>query len=822
MTFPVPGPHVNIMDGSSSPSAAALTLQVPSMSCGGCVARVEKALGAVPGLTGAEANLANHTVRLTSGEAAQARAALDKAGYPPLTETVRLDISGLNCGSCAARAEAALAAVPGVLSANVILPQNAAMVERLAGNAPDAALTEASTAAGYPAHLAGSPGAETRPPDPASGLRRDTLIAAVLTLPVFAMEMGGHIVPALHHLIARTIGTNTSWLIQFLLTTLVLLGPGRRFFRAGVPALLRGGPDMNSLVAVGTLAAWGYSSVALFAPSLLPAASRAVYFEAAAVIVTLILLGRWMEARAKSRAGGAIKALIALQPASARVIRAGAAREVALEEVRTGDVIELRAGEKVPVDGEVLSGQSSVDEAMLTGEPLPVPKAKGDRVTGGTINGTGVLTLRASAVGAATRLAEIIRMVETAQAARLPVQALVNKVALRFVPAVMALAALTLVVWLLAGGGPGLALVAGVSVLIIACPCAMGLATPMSIMVGTGRGAELGVLFRQGDALQSLQDARVVAFDKTGTLTEGKPEVTALIPAPGWEGQAKAEAALALVAGAEAASTHPAARAVLARATGLDLPKAAEVQEVPGRGLTAHVEGRAVVVGSKAMLRDAGIDPAGLGAAEEAAGETLLYAAIDGAPALALTLEDRIKDGAAEAVRALHASGRKVALISGDTPSAAGRVAARLGIDEVVAGVLPEGKVAAIEALKSHGKLAFVGDGINDAPALAAADIGLAIGTGTDVAIEAADVVLTSGDPRSAARAITISQATMANIRQNLIWAFGYNVALIPVAAGAFYPLTGWLLSPGLSAGAMALSSLLVVGNALRLRWVAG
>ena len=483
--------------------------------------------------------------------------------------------------------------------------------------------------------------------------------------------------------------------------------------------------------------------------------------------------------------------------------------------------MRLAPGERVAVDGTVVTGHGWIDESMLTGEPAPVEKGEGAGVTGGTVNGQSALSYRVTATGADTVLARIIAMVADAQGAKLPVQALVDRITLWFVPAVMALAALAFVVWLLVGPEPALthALVAGISVLIIACPCAMGLATPVSILVGTGRGAELGLLFRRGDALQRLSEAQIVAFDKTGTLTEGQPRVTDILTAKGFD---EADI-LTLAASAEARSEHPLARAVLAEAEarGLTLHDAEAVKAQAGRGLSATVDGRAVLIGNARALSEAGIDAGPLAdAAKRLASEakTPIFIALDTRAAALIAVADPVKPGAKAAIAALHALGVRTAMISGDTRATAGAIAATLGIDQVEAEVLPEGKVAALDALKATGTTAFVGDGINDAPALAAADIGIAMGTGTDVAIEAAEVVLMTGDPGAVADAVRLSRATMRNIRQNLFWAFGYNVLLIPVAAGLLYPLNGMLLSPMLAAGAMALSSVFVVTNALRLR----
>jgi Cu+-exporting ATPase len=622
-----------------------------------------------------------------------------------------------------------------------------------------------------------------------------------------------------------TVGLQTSWIIQFVLATLVLFGPGRHFYTKGFPALFKGAPDMNSLVAVGTGAAWGYSVVATFLPGLLPEGVRAVYFEAAAVIVVLILIGRWLEARAKGRTGAAIQALLGLQVRTARVVRGGDTVEVDVDALAVGDVILVRPGERIPVDGEVTEGSSNVDESMITGEPVPVQKAAGAAVTGGTVNGTGSLTFKAARVGSDTTLAQIIRMVEEAQGAKLPIQGLVDRVTLWFVPAVMVLSALTVAVWLLFGPDPALtfALVAGVSVLIIACPCAMGLATPTSIMVGTGRAAEMGVLFRKGDALQALSEVDVIALDKTGTVTEGQPTLTDLVTADGFD----RDRVLSLIAAVEAQSEHPIAEAIVrgARVEGIAVANATGFRSITGYGVAATVEGQEVMVGADRYMSREGIDITALAKTEAelaGRGRTALYAAIDGKLAAVIAVADPVKPASQEAVAALHARGFKVAMITGDKRETAEAIARETGIDHVIAGVLPDGKVAALDDLRAGDqKIAFVGDGINDAPALAHADVGIAIGTGTDVAIESADVVLMSGDLRGVVNAVEVSRRTMSNIRQNLVWAFGYNVALIPVAAGVLYPAFGLLLSPVFAAGAMALSSVSVLTNALRLRRIA-
>ncbi|CAI0851531.1 heavy metal translocating P-type ATPase [Serratia quinivorans] len=813
------------------PKVARLSLPVEGMTCASCVGRVERALKAVPGVDSASVNLATERADLTFTGNADSQAAvraIENAGYNVREETTELAIEEMTCASCVGRVEKALNQIPGVLEANVNLATERARVRHLAGVVSITDLEAAVEKAGYQPRRLSTATVSTEDQDTerreheARGLRRSLLIAAILTLPVFILEMGSHLIPAMHHWVLGVLGEQTSWYLQFVLTTLVLFGPGLRFFRKGIPALLRGAPDMNSLVSVGTVAAYGYSVVTTFIPEVLPQGTANVYYEAAAVIVTLILLGRTLEARAKGRTSQAIKRLVGLQAKTARVERNGETVEIPLDQVTLGDTVLVRPGEKVPVDGEVVEGTSYVDESMITGEPVPVQKGVGADVVGGTINKTGAFSFRVTKIGANTVLAQIIRLVEEAQGSKLPIQALVDKVTMWFVPAVMAAAALTFLVWLVFGPSPALtfALINAVAVLIIACPCAMGLATPTSIMVGTGRAAELGVLFRKGEALQALRDVSVIALDKTGTLTKGRPELTDLVPAEGFE----YDEVLALVAAVETRSEHPIAEAIVAAARQRNMALAAieSFEATPGFGVSASVAGRTIAVGADRFMTQLGLDVSSFQQSAQRLGEqgkSPLYAAIDGRLAAVIAVADPIKESTPEAIKALHALGLKVAMITGDNAATAAAIAKQLGIDEVAAEVLPDGKVAALKKFRSGGaRVAFVGDGINDAPALAEADVGLAIGTGTDVAIEAADVVLMSGDLRGVPNAIALSQATIRNIKQNLFWAFAYNAVLIPVAAGVLYPLNGTLLSPIFAAAAMALSSVFVLGNALRLR----
>ncbi|QET98651.1 copper-translocating P-type ATPase [Providencia stuartii] len=815
----------------SQSSANRLSLPVEGMTCASCVGRVERALKAVDNIDTAVVNLATERADITFKEHVDVDAAIraiESSGYKVREEITELAIEEMTCASCVGRVEKALTQIPGVIEASVNLATERARIRHLSGAVTAADLEAAVVQAGYkPRRLSDASTnvneqADERREQEERSLRRSLFTAAIFTLPVFIIEMGSHFIPGIHHWVANTLGQQLNWYIQFVLATLVLFGPGLRFFQKGVPALLRAAPDMNSLVAVGTAAAYGYSVVATFMPQILPVGTANVYFEAAVVIVTLILLGRTLEARAKGKTSQAIKRLVGLQAKTARVARDGKMIEIPLDEVATDDIVFVRPGEKIPVDGVVIEGVSYVDESMITGEPVPVSKEIGSEVVGGTINKTGAFSFRVTQIGSNTVLAQIIRLVEEAQGSKLPIQALVDKVTMWFVPAVMAGAVITFFIWLIFGPDPALtfALINAVAVLIIACPCAMGLATPTSIMVGTGRAAELGVLFRKGEALQALRDVSVVALDKTGTLTKGRPELTDLVPAEGFE----YDEVLALVAAIETRSEHPIAEAIVAAAKekGISFAAIEEFEAVPGFGVSAKVGGRSVSVGADRFMKQLGLEvshfqPTALHLGEQ--GKSPLYAAIDGRLAAIIAVADPIKETTPEAIKALHSLGLKVAMITGDNAATAAAIAKQLGIDEVAAEVLPDGKVAALKQFRSNGnKVAFVGDGINDAPALAEADVGLAIGTGTDVAIEAADVVLMSGDLRGVVDAIALSQATIRNIKQNLFWAFAYNALLIPVAAGLLYPINGTLLSPILAAAAMALSSVFVLGNALRLK----
>lgn len=738
-------------------------------------------------------------------------------------QELELAIGGMNCASCVAHVEKALSAVDGVSSASVNLAtERAHLVLARPVAAEDLILSVEQ--AGYKAAFANSDDRNQqteRREHERQQLKQRFFLALIATTPVFVMEMGGHLVPALHHWLMANLGV-WSWIIQAVLATLVMFGPGRPFYQNGLPALLRMQPDMNSLVALGSLAAWGYSLVATFAPALLPAGTVNVYFEAAAVIVTLILLGRLMEANARGRTSDAIARLVKLQPHTATRVKGDQHETVDIAHIHVDDVLLVRPGERIPLDGEIIQGASFIDESMMTGESIPVSKSTGAQVIGGTLNTNGSFTYKVTKIGKDTLLAQIIDLVESAQGSKLPIQALVDKITQWFVPVVILIAALTFLVWFFVGPEPalGFALVNAVAVLIIACPCAMGLATPTSIMVGTGRAANLGLLFRRGSALQTLAEIKTIAFDKTGTLTIGQPTLTDFIVAPGFE----RNAVLALAATAEQHSEHPIANALVkaAAAENISLGCVESFEAIIGSGLKAMVSGETIYIGADRLFTQLGIEvDSFLDSAQKLAseGKTPIYVGINNQIAAVMALADTVKPGTVDALKSLHDLGFKIAMITGDNQRTAEVIARQLGIDVVIAEVLPKQKVSAVKKLrKQHGAIAFVGDGINDAPALAEADLGLAIGTGTDIAIESADLVLVSGGIDGVPKSIALARATMRNIKQNLFWAFAYNAALIPLAAGVAYPLFGVLLSPMLAAGAMALSSVFVVTNALRLK----
>jgi len=799
-----------------------IEIRVDGMSCASCVGRIEKALMGEPGVAEAQVNLATGKATVEFDQPTTPAMLIDsikEAGYQPRLQSAEIPVVGMSCGSCVSRIEQSLNKQPGMVKASVNLTTRKAFVEFLSDTLSVPQIHQAIRDAGY----------EPQEPDASSeteeqdregiDLRRKVLFAAALTIPVVLIAMG-KMIPALESLYSSLLPHRGWMAIEWLLTTPVLFYAGLRFFRSGYSELRHANPGMNSLVMIGTSAAYFYSVAALLVPGFFPAGTAESYFEAAAVIVTLILLGRYFEHVAKGRTSEAIKKLLQLQAKTARVIRDGEAVEVPIEAVVPGDRIQVRPGERVPVDGVVEEGQSYVDESMISGEPVPVAKQKDAELVGGTINKNGSLTFRATRVGADTVLAQIIRMVESAQADKPPIQALADKIAGIFVPIVIVLAILTFITWFSFGPEPALsfAFVTTVSVLLIACPCAMGLATPTAIMVGTGKGAEMGVLFRKGAALETLSRMDTIVLDKTGTLTRGQPELTDFILVEGREDEV-----LAWVAAVETESEHPIGEAIVkgARDRGLTLPAISEFQAEPGYGIQAQVAGRRINVGADRYMRRLGIDLASVAddavsLAEKA--KSPLYVAVDGRLAALIAVADPLKNGSVEAIAALKSSGLSVAMLTGDNRATAEAIARQAGIERVLAEVLPDQKAAEVKRLQEEGaRVAFVGDGINDAPALAQADVGIAIGTGTDIAIEAGDVVLMRGDLRGIVDAAALSRRTRKTILGNFVWAYGYNLALIPVAAGVLFPFTGYLLNPMLAAGAMSLSSVFVVTNSLRL-----
>ena len=805
-----------------------LDLTISGMRCASCVTRIEKGLSKVPGVVGAKVNFGAEKaiIEYDSIEAhpSDLVRTVKELGYEALTKKVILPVLGMSCASCVDRVQSALNATPGVIEATVNFATEKASIEYIPNLVKIPELAKATAAIGYTLvedeeeQLVDieSQARQTEFQQLKNKFLTGLLLVAPLFLLVHWEKLGlSAILP---------FSQQTNFMLQLLLQTPVQFWVGWQFYKGAVAAARHRTSDMNTLIAVGTSAAYFYSVLATFFPHLFAAEGLApkVYYDTAGAIIVLILLGRLLEARAKGQTSEAIKKLIGLQAKTATVLVNGEEHEIPVEEVLIGDTVIVKPGEKIPVDGEIVDGHSSVDESMVTGESIPVEKTAGDEVVGATINKTGTFKFKATKVGKDTMLAQIIKMVEEAQGSKPPIARLVDVIASYFVPVVIGIASITFFIWYFFGPAPALtyAVLNFVAVMIIACPCALGLATPTSIMVGTGKGAEHGILIRGGEALETAHKLNAIVLDKTGTITRGEPAVTDVLAVEGYE----TKEILGLSASAEKGSEHPLGEAILKKAheDDLDLADAIDFNAIPGHGIESTIDGKYVLLGNTRLMNDRDIDLKDLPQQAEALsgeGKTTMWIAVDGYIAGIIAVADTLKENSKTAVAALHNLGLEVIMLTGDNKRTADAIANQIGIDRTLAEVLPEGKASEIKKLQAENKkVAMVGDGINDAPALAQADVGLAIGTGTDVAMESSDITLITGDLTGVVTAIALSKATIRNIKQNLFWAFAYNTILIPVAAGVLFPFFGILLNPIFAAAAMALSSVTVVTNALRLR----
>lgn len=808
-------------------SWAELDIGIEGMTCASCSARVERALAKLPGVASATVNLATEhaEVRFDPEKVDAARIAetISETGYSPTLAEIDLAVEGMTCASCVGRVERGLARQAGVLEAEVNLATERAHVRYVPGMISLEELIAAVADTGYAASTIDEDGSGNTTDQDQRRIKlramgQDLMLAIGLAVVILVLSMGATFIPAWDRALASISPFAHFWeWVQLLLASVVLFGPGRRFFRPGLIAYRHLSPDMNSLVATGTGAAWAYGVFVLLAPAWFPPEARHVYFDSAAVVIAAVLAGKYLEELAKGRTSAAIRKLVGLQSKTAhRLDETGVEQDVPVAQLQVGDRLVVRPGERIPVDGRVVDGQAHVDAAMLTGEPLPISRGEGDEVIGGTVNLDGRLVVAATSVGRNTVLAQIVKLVESAQTGKLPIQGLADRVIRIFTPMVLVIALVTFGVWLVVAGNVSVALVAAVAVLVVACPCAMGLATPAAIMVGTGRAAELGVLFRKGEALETLSHVDTVLFDKTGTLTQGLPSLAE-------QGGPEVESVLRLAAALEMASEHPLGRAITTAATerGLTLPVVENFRTVAGHGIQGYIEGRVIRVGARRFLEREGVDLDVLTektADLEGTGRTVIFVSADEILLGWLAIEDRIKPEARAVIQALRKRGLHVAMVTGDARRTAQTVASALGIDEIHAEVLPQDKARVVNELQDKGKrVAFVGDGINDAPALAQADVGIALASGTDIAIEAADVTLTRGQLSEVITALDAARRTLGNIRGNLFWAFFYNILLIPIAAGVAAPV-GVHLSPMVAGVAMGLSSIFVLGNSLRLK----